>query len=198
MGVLRGHRAGSVGHVVRAGVPGRGGYRRAGRDPDAGPGARTGRGVPGHADVRADPRAARAPDHVRVQGRGVGRRAGPAPGAVAAGAGSGGRAARRGARDDGVLGRPGPGPAGRVRPAAKAWGFPWCRGSRPGTGWREFIWLLAAISATAGKIGNEATSCSGGDRGAAGVVHPGHGRLHQRRRTSATRRSPSTWSRWPG
>ena len=62
--------------------------------------------APRHRDVRAYPRPARAADHLRLQGGGLGRGAGAAPGADRAGpAAAGGRPARWGAGHHGVLGR---------------------------------------------------------------------------------------------
>ncbi len=135
VGVLRRDRAGRVGHLDRsvmrqvADILERDLARARSR------GTRSGAAVSRHGDVRAHARPARTADHVRVQGRGVGRRSCAATGcgsprAVAAGRSSS-SAGRWGRWSSGAIRRS---PCWRSSLGGSGWGRRTSPGSRPGTG----------------------------------------------------------------
>ena len=155
----------------------------------------------GHPDVRPHPRPARPADHVRVQGGRVGRGARPAPGAArgrAAAAGRSSSSAARSARWSSGVTAPwtcstrSPGRLGLGAPDDR-------RGSPRGTASPSSPGCSRRSPRTLGKIGNEVYQLQRPEIGELRRdVHPGHGRLASPCRTSATRRSPSTSSPWPG
>ena len=155
---------------------------------------------PRHRDGRSHPRPARRADHLRLEGRVVGRRGPPAPRPAARGrAALAGRPARRRGRDarrasgrDGLGGAP---PVLRRARAARP-GHLLADRARPDRRVRRACWRWSAPPWRASAT--RCTSCS--DRRSASCASPPRPAPSAASpcRTSGIRSAASTWTPWPG